>query len=122
MARLRAQISRNARRPSAAAAVEAGTELATRLISALASGRGNSCESLSTKKTYSFFRSIASAAVSRARVKRPYPRRTGQQVASTPMRIGVDRSEEHTSELQSHLNLVCRLLLEKKKKNCYTLR
>src|SRR5260370_28503652 len=27
------------------------------------------------------------------------------------------RSEEHTSELQSHLNLVCRLLLEKKKSN-----
>src|SRR5260370_26441003 len=27
----------------------------------------------------------------------------------------VKRSEEHTSELQSHLNLVCRLLLEKKK-------
>src|SRR5438477_8674090 len=27
------------------------------------------------------------------------------------------RSEEHTSELQSHVNLVCRLLLEKKKKN-----
>src|SRR6266480_5982612 len=26
------------------------------------------------------------------------------------------RSEEHTSELQSHVNLVCRLLLEKKKK------
>src|SRR5438477_4022849 len=29
------------------------------------------------------------------------------------------RSEEHTSELQSHVNLVCRLLLEKKKKYCY---
>src|SRR5690242_21132511 len=28
----------------------------------------------------------------------------------------VGRSEEHTSELQSHVNLVCRLLLEKKKK------
>src|SRR6266480_1965945 len=28
-----------------------------------------------------------------------------------------ERSEEHTSELQSHVNLVCRLLLEKKKKN-----
>src|SRR2546430_9753076 len=28
----------------------------------------------------------------------------------------VDRSEEHTSELQSQSNLVCRLLLEKKKK------
>src|SRR5437667_5692902 len=27
------------------------------------------------------------------------------------------RSEEHTSELQSHHDLVCRLLLEKKKKN-----
>src|SRR5256885_12461506 len=30
---------------------------------------------------------------------------------------GVDRSEEHTSELQSPCNLVCRLLLEKKKKS-----
>src|SRR5438034_4623782 len=29
----------------------------------------------------------------------------------------VKRSEEHTSELQSHSDLVCRLLLEKKKKN-----
>src|SRR5260370_23651576 len=28
------------------------------------------------------------------------------------------RSEEHTSELQSHLNLVCRLLLEKKNSTC----
>src|SRR2546426_8819996 len=34
-----------------------------------------------------------------------------------------DRSEEHTSELQSPCNLVCRLLLEKKKKNIiYTYR
>src|SRR5467141_2483415 len=32
------------------------------------------------------------------------------------------RSEEHTSELQSHLNLVCRLLLEKKKKKNTKLR
>src|SRR5215467_15868893 len=31
------------------------------------------------------------------------------------------RSEEHTSELQSPCNLVCRLLLEKKKKHIYTL-
>src|SRR5690242_21203888 len=30
--------------------------------------------------------------------------------------VGNARSEEHTSELQSHVNLVCRLLLEKKKK------
>src|SRR5260370_35063345 len=31
------------------------------------------------------------------------------------LRVSRARSEEHTSELQSHLNLVCRLLLEKKK-------
>src|SRR2546422_5542499 len=33
-----------------------------------------------------------------------------------------ERSEEHTSELQSRLHLVCRLLLEKKKKNHTRLR
>src|SRR2546422_5857294 len=32
-----------------------------------------------------------------------------------PVRVAVKRSEEHTSELQSRLHLVCRLLLEKKK-------
>src|SRR4051812_49956132 len=32
------------------------------------------------------------------------------------------RSEEHTSELQSHVNLVCRLLLEKKKKEAGAIR
>src|SRR5260370_12799769 len=32
-----------------------------------------------------------------------------------PAYSGPPRSEEHTSELQSHLNLVCRLLLQKKK-------
>src|SRR5438034_5619335 len=31
----------------------------------------------------------------------------------------IERSEEHTSELQSHSDLVCRLLLEKKKKKKY---
>src|SRR5260370_24543853 len=36
---------------------------------------------------------------------------------TTGYRWAIDRSEEHTSELQSHLNLVCRLLLEKKKTN-----
>src|SRR5437773_8771478 len=34
--------------------------------------------------------------------------------------FGVGRSEEHTSELQSHHDLVCRLLLEKKKKLSYS--
>src|SRR5207237_6710712 len=36
-----------------------------------------------------------------------------EQLLSTAVKR--QRSEEHTSELQSHLNLVCRLLLEKKK-------
>src|SRR6476661_10814036 len=38
----------------------------------------------------------------------------------SPPTIEQGRSEEHTSELQSHLNLVCRLLLEKKKKTHQT--
>src|SRR5260370_920461 len=36
-------------------------------------------------------------------------------ISSTQQQAMMTRSEEHTSELQSHLNLVCRLLLEKKK-------
>src|SRR4029434_9444647 len=40
---------------------------------------------------------------------------TGQRVATSHTHTHfLARSEEHTSELQSHLNLVCRLLLEKK--------
>src|SRR2546422_5424059 len=38
-------------------------------------------------------------------------RRSGRVLRSVP-----ERSEEHTSELQSRLHIVCRLLLEKKKK------
>src|SRR2546422_4930923 len=40
----------------------------------------------------------------------------GGLVEHDPLALHVDRSEEHTSELQSRLHLVCRLLLEKKKK------
>src|SRR2546429_6446232 len=39
------------------------------------------------------------------------------QLAQAIPAPGQHRSEEHTSELQSRLHLVCRLLLEKKKKN-----
>src|SRR5260370_17675011 len=42
--------------------------------------------------------------------------RGGRGCFDGPSRRCVYRSEEHTSELQSHLNLLCRLLLEKKKK------
>src|SRR5260370_25012315 len=56
-------------------------------------------------------------AIARRRASRFCPAMTTLQVhrfTSPPLPRG--RSEEHTSELQSHLNLVCRLLLEKKKK------
>src|SRR2546422_2907680 len=43
---------------------------------------------------------------------------TGRRVAHRERSVFLEhRSEEHTSELQSRLHLVCRLLLEKKKKN-----
>src|SRR5436190_13929012 len=43
---------------------------------------------------------------------------SGKKAATAHLtRNGGKRSEEHTSELQSHSDLVCRLLLEKKKNN-----
>src|SRR5215217_9471048 len=45
----------------------------------------------------------------------PAPRRAGESRAPPPG-VSPGRSEEHTSELQSRQYLVCRLLLEKKKK------
>src|SRR2546429_3768991 len=47
---------------------------------------------------------------------RPKPPPTPHFRISSPLPTGNRRSEEHTSELQSRLHLVCRLLLEKKKK------
>src|SRR5260370_21225466 len=47
------------------------------------------------------------------RAMQPTPETHAIVQADQPAR---SRSEEHTSELQSHLNLVCRLLLEKKKR------
>src|SRR5260370_23666119 len=43
-------------------------------------------------------------------------RATTTVATALPIRLTRDRSEEHTSELQSHLNLVFRLMLEKKNK------
>src|SRR6266540_5190714 len=47
---------------------------------------------------------------------RGHPGGTARRRAERPIRPVRPRSEEHTSELQSHHDLVCRLLLEKKKK------
>src|SRR5258708_39849702 len=49
-----------------------------------------------------------------SRTKKPRPRPRSRPVNNSPKRT-VERSEEHTSELQSPDHLVCRLLLEKKK-------
>src|SRR5262245_64294543 len=48
--------------------------------------------------------------------------RLSRQVSRRFDAVGRERSEEHTSELQSLRHLVCRLLLEKKKKNEWTCR
>src|SRR5438046_7351755 len=68
------------------------------------------------------FRSVGSAAVGFSCGSKNYRRHECAQVqrqldrsAGTPIELAL-RSEEHTSELQSLTNLVCRLLLEKKKK------
>src|SRR2546429_6904952 len=66
------------------------------------------------------FRSREGAGPSAARPRsrgglRSYAGRRAEAAAQTPTRTGA-RSEEHTSELQSRLHLVCRLLLEKKTK------
>src|SRR5260370_16452914 len=55
------------------------------------------------------FRSVPCAGASPADL-------SGATPAGTFTALAISRSEEHTSELQSHLNLVCRLLLEKKKR------
>src|SRR2546430_13452584 len=49
------------------------------------------------------------------RAAKPLGRRPAGYDQHQPVSIGYRRSEEHTSELQSQSNLVCRLLLEKKK-------
>src|SRR5690554_7071291 len=46
---------------------------------------------------------------------------TYNQYTGRPITVILARSEEHTSELQSRPHLVCRLLLEKKKKKKHTL-
>src|SRR5436190_10535792 len=43
----------------------------------------------------------------------------GETLPCSPPRTTGSRSEEHTSELQSHSDLVCRLLLKNKNKNCH---
>src|SRR2546427_8827061 len=57
----------------------------------------------------------------RVRLERVPPRCSRQYRCSSREFCEVRRSEEHTSELQSQSNLVCRLLLEKKKNTFHAL-
>src|SRR6266540_6287679 len=59
-------------------------------------------------------RLVARETVALALGQHALPRVLGHQIQV--FQHAADRSEEHTSELQSHHDLVCRLLLEKKKK------
>src|SRR2546422_8477982 len=59
------------------------------------------------------FRSVRAGQASRGAPRGPVRRKGGRGLAWRGQ--GIRRSEEHTSELQSRLHLVCRLLLEKKK-------
>src|SRR2546422_7386025 len=65
------------------------------------------------------FRSTAAWPVfpARRRSHRDISLRTSKIRGEAKSRPGLMRSEEHTSELQSRLHLVCRLLLEKKKRS-----
>src|SRR5260370_27041354 len=71
------------------------------------------------RPVYRPYRALDVGLQPKIRVKRlaPAERRLPGAGSETAAIDGAPRSEEHTSELQSHLNLVCRLLLEKKKRN-----
>src|SRR5207237_9916619 len=59
--------------------------------------------------------STASVRLARSHAARVKHGRMIAPLQQVVQHLVLHRSEEHTSELQSHLNLVCRLLLEKKK-------
>src|SRR2546429_4726060 len=65
---------------------------------------------------------ISNAVAAAARLRAPttmFLSGRRRSISGAAARPDVRRSEEHTSELQSRLHLVCRLLLEKKKKTSY---
>src|SRR2546422_7075537 len=78
-----------------------------------AQGQGRGCDG---RGAWDRARDRAPAGASRRAGGRERLRRHGSRVRRRSRAGGGGRSEEHTSELQSRLHLVCRLLLEKKKK------
>src|SRR2546422_4578532 len=60
---------------------------------------------------------VIASEIAAARLLPRSPASVSLMILSPSFRSSEDRSEEHTSELQSRLHLVCRLLLEKKKRS-----
>src|SRR2546430_7932206 len=87
----------------------------------LISSSGNTCRMMRTIRSKklageSSRRGAAEAGPTIDKIKiRTARRRTNERRIHPPSSSSAQRSEEHTSELQSQSNLVCRLLLEKKK-------
>src|SRR5438034_8655864 len=67
------------------------------------------------RRTQTFTRAIENRIASDARVRHDMRRKAPPESTLNTASSMPKRSEEHTSELQSHSDLVCRLLLEKKK-------
>src|SRR5260221_6630079 len=63
------------------------------------------------------FRSRPRGSIRKSKSGAKVPRAWSARTTGSSRRPRTRRSEEHTSELQSHSDLVCRLLLEKKKNN-----
>src|SRR2546426_2656120 len=106
--RLDASVSRPARRVLPLPSTSSAISSAAVLISRLATGRPP-------------FRHVweHDKICSNSRLKRFFRKGAGRWTARVALQLGgsvAERSEEHTSELQSPCNLVCRLLLGKKKK------
>src|SRR5438132_9231604 len=75
----------------------------------------------SSRRSKTNYRRLRNLADRDVRVTAEHPEADLKHIAKGIVRrglkvVGPKRSEEHTSELQSHSDLVCRLLLEKKKK------
>src|SRR5438477_9177222 len=64
-------------------------------------------------------RSLLTTSSTTSTTPRPRPTSPATSLTGPMPRSSSARSEEHTSELQSHVNLVCRLLLEKKKQRIF---
>src|SRR5438034_3750167 len=85
-------------------------------------GMRNRCPTVQFRIPHSTFRIGCATATAPATVRKSRrcivlaPPESAAYITRPPGRLEGGRSEEHTSELQSHSDLVCRLLLEKKKK------